>query len=221
MVWNFDIKCLEPFFYILTNTWNLSNSSPVSVVVKRVPSAVASCIWPESKKPHSDLEYRTCSPSVGNSCHRQNQEQSGFLEELITKNRNVQAKDRTHLESCLPKVNSCSLTLVLSSLNGGFSQSIGISLLWGKMRHLGTKMQNMVFILPTGRAPNVLFHPLLRKPLKKVFEVRKSHLKFLKEKCLSFCKSVSRKYKNFDLHCVLFVTLLIITVKLITIISSY
>ena len=120
------------FFYILTNTWHLSNSSPVSVIVKRVPSAVASCIWPESKKPNSDLEYRTCSPSVGNSCHRQNQEQSGFLEELITKNRNVQAKDRTHLESCQPKVNSWSLTLVLNSLNSSFSQSIGISLLWGK-----------------------------------------------------------------------------------------
>ena len=54
----------------------------------------------------------------------------------------------------------------------------------------------MVFILPTGRAPNVLFHPLLRKPLKKVFEVKKSRLKFLKENCLSFYKALVEKKYN-------------------------
>ena len=134
---------------------------------------------------------------MNNSCHSQNLEQAGQLEELIPKNRHVQAKDRTRLESCQPRVNSCSLTLVLNSLNGGFSQSIGISLLCGKKCViLAKKAKHGVHLADRARPKCPCSHPLLRKPLKKLCEVKKSRLKFLKGNCLSFYKALVEKIKT-------------------------
>ena len=99
------------------------------------------------------LKYLTCSPSKRNSCFSQNHGQAGFLEELIEKTK-VLAKDGAHLESCQGKlllVNSlrCFPSIVLASDLSRIKNQDERK----KVQHLDMKRQNLVFILPTGRAP--------------------------------------------------------------------
>ena len=98
------------------------------------------------------LKYLTCSPSIRNSCFSQNHGQAGFLEELIQKTK-VLAKDGAHLESCQGKlllVNSlrCFPSIVLASDLSRIKNQDERK----KVQHLDIKRQNLVFILPTGRA---------------------------------------------------------------------
>ena len=102
------------------------------------------------------LKYLTCSPSIRNSCFSQNHGQAGFLEELIQKT-NVLAKDGTHLESCQGKLllfnsSRCFPSIVLASDLSRIKTKMK-----EKMQHLDVKWQNLVVILPTGRAPKTIF----------------------------------------------------------------
>ena len=110
------------------------------------------------------LKYLTFSPLTRNSCFSQNHGQAGFLEELIQK-RNALAKDGTHLESCQGKLllfnsSRCFPSIVLvSDLSLVFDKNQDER---KKMQHLDVKWQNLVVILPTGRAPKDHFPLLLR-----------------------------------------------------------
>ena len=109
------------------------------------------------------LKYLTCSPSIRNSCFSQNHGQAGFLKELIQKTK-VLAKDGTWI---LP-----GYTLARQLFKMLCVKSISLWLVsdkkprWKKKmqhdQHLDIKRQNLVFILPTGRAPKDNFPLLLR-----------------------------------------------------------
>ena len=146
----------ECTFNILTVAWHLSNH-PLDTVRKGCLQWLHSCIWSESNKTILDViipYLLTFNTQLLFQCRR------AVLEELIQKTK-VLAKDGTRLESCHGKL------LVFNSLRCFASKvsASGLSRIKNqderkKMQHLDIKRQNLVFILPTGRAPKHHF-PLL------------------------------------------------------------
>ena len=152
--------CLNPSVVIYLQSRDISATILSSLSEKGVCCGFTLAFDLKATKLTWMLKYLTCSPSIHNSCFSQNHGQAGFLGELIQKTK-VLAKDGTHLESCQRKlllVNSlrCFQSIVLAfDLSRIKNQDER-----KKVQHLDIKRQNLVFILPTGRAPKDHF-PLL------------------------------------------------------------
>ena len=147
---------------------------------------MASCIRSESNKTNLDLKYLTCSPSVANPCLNQNQEQEGFLEELIQKG-TVLAKDGTPLEFCQGKlflVNCChELKVKVLASDSSWKKCSNLtekSEPWCSSCRLGAPQKSVVILSSENR-------------WKKYSMWKKSGSKFLKGKCFSFRKALVEK----------------------------
>ena len=136
MVWNFVFNCSDPFSLLY-----LLSSDNSATLLPSVWSWKGCLLWLlafdlQTKKLNWILKYLTCSPSTFNSFFSQNNGQVGFPAGTHQKIRNVQAKgNERDLESCQWTL-QCSSSLVLNSLNGGFSQK------YWPLTSLGEKCQN-------------------------------------------------------------------------------
>ena len=105
-------ECMfKPFScYILTVVWHLSNH-PLVTVRKGCQLWFHSCIWSESNKTNLYVKIPYLLTFNTQLLFQSISRTGGFPGGTHPKNRNVLAKDGTHLESCQGKLNSCSLTL--------------------------------------------------------------------------------------------------------------
>ena len=135
MVWNFVVNCSDPFSLLY-----LLSSDNSATHLPSVWSWKGCLLWPlafdlKATQLSWILKYFTCSPSTCNSYFSQNNGQVGSLHELIQKSETYRPKIMSDLESCQWTL-QCSSTLVLNSLNGGFSQK------YWSLTSLGEKIQN-------------------------------------------------------------------------------
>ena len=152
--------CLNPSVVIYLRSRDISATILSSPSEKGVCCAFTLAFDLKATKLTWMLKYLTCSPSIRNSCFSQNHGQAGFLEELIQKTK-VLAKEGTHLEPCQGKLLLfISLRCFVPKVSASDLSRIKNQDERQKMQHLDIKRQNLVFILPTGRAPKHHF-PLL------------------------------------------------------------
>ena len=165
MVWNFVVNRSDPFslLYLLSSDNSATHLPSVSSWKECLLWLLAFDL--KATKLNWILKYFTCSSSTCNSCSSQNNGQVGSLQELIQKSETYRlkivrvtlnlARELFLFNSCPELFKRCFQSKVLVS---DFS--------WRKVPkwkkktlHLDIKRQNLVFILPTGRAPKSPFSP--------------------------------------------------------------